>query len=117
LPVVASSGPRRLILVVMAVTDQKIIDYMRDMIRGSFAEEVEVDLGMLLLTVDARQHCVPTPTEVNRALRQVERYGIVRDEHGVRIVSADTVGTQIVRRSDIVHALDLSRSIFGQPEP
>ncbi len=89
-----------------------VIQYIQDLIVGSFAEGVEADLASLLWTVDAKEHCIPTPQEINDALSQIENYSIVRDENGIRIINDESKGGGLITDSDIDEAMGSYRNLI-----
>jgi len=87
-----------------------VIQYIKDMIVGSLTEGIEADLASLIWTVDAKEHCIPTPQEINNALAQIENYSIVRDEDGIRITNDESKDGGSITASDIDKAMESYRS-------
>jgi len=90
-----------------------MIEYIRDMILGSFEANVDVDLAALIWSVDAKEHCIPNASEINSALHQVSRYSISKNETGIKIVSSDAQGLELISDADIEIAMNIYKSTFG----
>ncbi len=90
-----------------------MIEYIRDMILGSFEASVDVDLAALIWSVDAKEHCVPNASEINSALHLVSRYSISKSESGIKIVSSNVQGLELISDADIEMAMNIYKSTFG----
>ena len=84
-----------------------MIEYIKNLIEGSFSENIEVDLASLIWTVDAKEHCIPNPKEINDALRHIKNYKIIRDENGIKIASNVIASHEEISNKDIDKAMEI----------
>jgi hypothetical protein len=90
-----------------------MIDHIRDMILGSFAENIDVDLAALIWSVDAKEHCIPRALEINSALQQIAKYSVVRSETGIKITNTNSQNPELISEFDIKNAMEKYNSTFG----
>jgi hypothetical protein len=95
------------------VLDIDMINCIRDMISGSFAENLDVDLAALIWSVDAKEHCIPSASEINSALQKIGRYRIVRNSTGVKIESNNALCVARINETDIELSMNIYKSTYG----
>ncbi len=79
--------------------------------KNSFTEGIDVELSMLLASVDAREHCIPTENEINKALREVKFFRIEKSDGGLLIMNDKAASEAEVTIDDINLAMKKYQNI------
>ena len=89
-----------------------MINRVEALIMGGLEHSGEVELGSLIWTIDAKEHCIVSPEEINAALENIKSYEIIRSNEIVSIFSSENRSSDKISEKDIKKAMKFYENMY-----